>query len=202
MNKTDDKAEYVKKQIMIIVSLVTLAVGFLGGIFYSSFKQVKEAERSPRAPAPGNNDQSFHAASRIPDLKMMAEKDPGNADIWIELGNIYFDTNRYLEAIHAYQKALELRPANANVWTDLGVLFRRNNQPQKAIESFDMAIKSNSSHEVSRFNKGIVLLYDLNDPEGALEAWEGLLKVNPFAQAPNGQNVAEIYEMVKKDLRN
>jgi cytochrome c-type biogenesis protein CcmH/NrfG len=202
MNKRYDKTEYVKKQTMIIISLVTLAVGFLGGIFYSSFKRVNETERPPHSPIPGNSQQRIQAAAQIPDLKKMAEKGPGNADIWIKLGNIYFDTNRYLEAIDAYQKALELRPDNANVWTDLGVMFRRSEQPQKAIESFDMAIKSDTSHEVSRFNKGIVLLYDLNDPEGALEAWEGLLKINPFAQAPNGHNVAEIYEMVKKDLQD
>ena len=200
MTKTDDKTEYVKKQTVIIVSLITLAIGFLGGIFYSSLEQMNEVVNSSQTAIEGNNQQSFQAASRIPVLKKIVQEDPKNAEIWIELGNIYFDTNRYPEAIHAYQKALELSPSNANVWTDLGVMFRRNDQPQKAIESFNMAIKVDPSHEVSRYNKGIVLLYDLNDPKGALEAWEELLSVNPFAQAPGGQNVAEIYEMVKKGL--
>jgi tetratricopeptide (TPR) repeat protein len=162
---------------------------------------VNEIERAPHSLTSGNNQKGLKAGSRIPDLKKMAEKDPLNADLWIKLGNIYFDSNRYIEAIDAYQKALELRPANADVWTDLGVSFRRNEQPQKAIDSFDMATKYDTSHEVSRFNKGIVILYDLNNPEGALEAWEALLKINPFAQAPNGQSVAEIYEIVKKNLQ-
>ena len=198
---TDSKTGYVKRQTLIIVSIITLAVGFLGGIFYSSFKQANEAGESPHSPVTGKNQQSFQAASRIPDLKRMTEIDPENADVWIELGNSYFDTNRYTEAINAYQKALELRPSNADVWTDLGVMFRRNDQPKKAIESFDKAMKADPGHEISRFNKGIVLLYDLNNPESALEAWEELLKINPFARAPNGQNVAEIYERLKKDLK-
>ncbi|MFC1863903.1 tetratricopeptide repeat protein [Thermodesulfobacteriota bacterium] len=186
-------------QTLIIISLVMLAIGFLGGIFYSSFKQMNGSGTPSQPGTPEKSQQVPQAVDRVPDLKKMVEQDPDNTDIWIELGNSYFDTNRYLEAIQAYQKALELSPENANVWTDLGVMFRRNDQPQKAIESFDMAVKADPNHEVSRFNKGIVLLYDLKDPEGALKAWEGLLKVNPFAKAPGGQNVAEIYEMVKKD---
>jgi hypothetical protein len=31
----------------------------------------------------------------------------------------------------------------------------------------------------------------LNDREGAIKAWEELLKINPKAMAPNGQPVSE-----------
>jgi tetratricopeptide (TPR) repeat protein len=70
-------------------------------------------------------------------------------------------------------------------------MYRRNGQPLKAIESFDKAMAIVPNHEQSRFNKGIVLRYDLNDREGAIRAWEELLKINPGAIAPNGQPLSE-----------
>jgi tetratricopeptide (TPR) repeat protein len=107
------------------------------------------------------------------------------------LGNVYFDTNNVPKAIRAYEKSIELSPNNPNVITDLGVMYRRNGQPDKALEAFEMAIAVSPGHQQSRFNKGIVLRYDLNDRDGAVKAWEELLKINPNATAPNGQPLSE-----------
>jgi cytochrome c-type biogenesis protein CcmH/NrfG len=38
---------------------------------------------------------------------------------WIQLGQVYFETNQYKRAIAAYRKALTIEPDNANVLTDL-----------------------------------------------------------------------------------
>ena len=70
-------------------------------------------------------------------------------------------------------------------------MYRRNGQSDKALESFDKAIAADPSHEQARFNKGIVLNYDMNDREGAIRVWEDLVKVNPNATAPNGQLISE-----------
>ena len=101
---------------------------------------------------------------------------------------------------HADRKSLELNPDNANVWTDLGVMYRRSDNPKKALECFNRAADADPTHEVSRFNKGIVLLHDLNDMEGAIKAWEELLKINPFAMAGNGQSVDEIVKQFKQRM--
>jgi hypothetical protein len=47
-------------------------------------------------------------------------------------------------------------------------------------------------------NKGIVLLHDLNDFKGAIEAWEGLLEINPIAMAPNGISIDQMVTQLKK----
>ena len=71
-------------------------------------------------------------------------------------------------------------------------MYRRSGRPQKALESFDKAIALNPAHQVSRFNKGIVMIHDLKDIPGGIAAWEELLKINPLAMAPNGQSVDEL----------
>ncbi len=113
------------------------------------------------------------------------------------MGNLHFDTDRPEKAIMAYKKALELDPNNPNVMTDLGVMYRRKGQPSEAIKAFDKAIKIDPRHEAPRFTKGVVLLHDLNDPNGAIRAWEELVEVNPFARAQGDELVVEVLKKLK-----
>jgi len=101
------------------------------------------------------------------------------------------------KAIMAYNKALELDPNNPNVLTDLGVMYRRKGQPSEAIKAFDKAINIDPRLEPPRFNKGVVMLHDLNDSEGAIKAWEKLVEVNPFARAQGNELVVEVLEKLK-----
>jgi cytochrome c-type biogenesis protein CcmH/NrfG len=130
-------------------------------------------------------------------LEKETRQNPINLKAWIELGNYYFDASQHEKAIAAYRRALDIDPGNANVWTDIGVMYRRSGNPQEAVRAFDKAIEVDPKHETSRLNKGIVLLHDLNDPAGAIEAWEGLLEVNPIAMAPTGQSVDEMVQQLK-----
>ena len=134
----------------------------------------------------------------IASLEDETAKNPQNTKAWVQLGNEYFDSSQHEKAIWAYQKALELDPNNANAWTDLGVMYRRSGKPQEALQAFDKAIEVDPNHEPSRLNKGIVLLHDMQDFDGAIAAWEGLLAVNPVAMAPTGRSVDEMIQQMKK----
>jgi tetratricopeptide (TPR) repeat protein len=105
--------------------------------------------------------------------------------------------NKHAQAIDAYKKSLELNPNNADVLTDLGIMYRRSGQPREAIVKFDKAISINPKHETARFNKGIVLMHDLGDREGAIQAWEDLLEINPVAMAGNNQSVDQMVKHYK-----
>ena len=130
-------------------------------------------------------------------LEDEVERNPANAGAWIQLGHLYFDTDQHEKAIQAYEKSLELSPGNTNVITDLGIMYRRSGNPKKAVEMFERVIELDPKQENARFNKGIVLLHDLKDQEGAVAAWEGLLEINPVAMAPNGQSVDELIQQYK-----
>ena len=195
--------QYVRKETFWLVTLLALAVGFFGGVMFGVFKT--DTVEMPGRPAPtpskaadAGNATDSGKASMIAALEKETRSNPGNLEAWIELGNSYFDSNQYEKAIAAYTKALEISPGNANVWTDMGVMYRRNGNPQEAIKAFDKAIEADPKHEVSRMNKGIVLLHDLQDTDGAIEAWEGLLEVNPVAMAPTGRSVDEMVQQMKK----
>ena len=189
--------QYVRKETFWLVTLLALAVGFFGGVMFGVFKTDTAEMPGRPAPAPTQAADS-DKSSMIAALEKETRSNPGNLEAWVELGNSYFDSNQYDKAIGAYRKALEINPDNANVWTDMGVMYRRNDNPQEAIKAFDKAIEADPKHEVSRMNKGIVLLHDLKDTDGAIKAWEGLLEVNPVAMAPTGRSVDEMIQQMKK----
>ncbi len=182
---------YVKTQTLIAAVCVAFAAGFLIGILLTVYKT--ESTVSPQPKTAGNSEKDKMLAA----LETEVKKNPQNASAWTQMGNIYFDNKEYQKAIFAYQKSVEIEPNNPNVVTDLGVMYRRAGQSKKAVEAFDRAIQIDPKHEVSRFNKGIVLLHDLNDLDGAIKAWEELVEVNPFAMAPNGQSVDEMIKRYK-----
>ena len=204
-NTNKESAQYVRKETFWLGTLLALAVGFFGGVMFTIFKSDTGAIQGPaptqtqaQAQVPQTRIDQPDRMRMIAALESETAKNPLNLSAWIQLGNEYFDTDQNEKAIQAYQKALELNPADANVWTDLGIMYRRNGNPQKAIECFDKAIAADPKHEPSRLNKGIVLLHDLKDFDGAIKAWEDLLAVNPIAMAPTGRSVDEMVQQMKK----
>lgn len=198
MAKQTTPEGFVKKETTLIVALVAVVAGFLGGTIYSAFQSgpTTTVQTGPPSGVPQQQSQpapnfSNQQATQILSLEQEVAVNPTNVRAWIQLGNVYFDTNNYSKAIRAYKKSLELSPDNPNVLTDLGVMYRRNGQSDKALEAFNRAIAVDPTHEQSRFNKGIVLNYDMRDREGAIKAWEDLLKVNPNAMAPDGLPISE-----------
>jgi cytochrome c-type biogenesis protein CcmH/NrfG len=189
-----DLKNYMRKETALLISLLALAVGFFGGVFFGVYKSGPTIPGMPAgAPAAQKELQGQIAA-----LERETRQNPSNVASWIELGNAYFDSEQYQKSIQAYSKALELKPDNADVWTDMGVMYRKDGRPQEAIKAFDQAIAVNPKHEVSRLNKGIVLLHDLQDAEGAVRAWEGLLEINPTAMFPGGMSVDMMIQQLKK----
>ena len=71
-------------------------------------------------------------------------------------------------------------------------MYRRSNKPNEAIEAFDKAIAIDPQHPTARFNKGVVLLFDIKDKEAGLSVWQELVNMNPAATAPDGKLVSEI----------
>ncbi len=187
-----------KKQ--IITYCIIFVIGFLAGVAFTVYKSSSITPASLTAPdgqqSPPHNEETHQAM-----LKLEAEvtTNPGNFQAWASLGNLYYDTDQGTKAIAAYNKSLSLHKGDANLLTDLGVMYRKNKQPDKAIESFNQAIQENPTHMPSRYNKGIVLLYDLNDKQGALASWEDMLRIDPQAKSNSGVTIRELIDQVKAD---
>lgn len=203
---TDNLTGYVKKETMLLIAVAAAVTGFLLGAIVFKVYTPSDGTRMPGAPpsqqqAKQGQQPGFspEQANQILALEQEVAANPNNGDAWTKLGHIWFDTNRPAKAIEAYNRSLAIKPNDANVLTDLGVMYRKTGQFDQAIASFDKAIAADPRHEISRFNKGVVLMYDVKDTAGAITAWEGLVQVNPSAKTPNGELIADVIKKIKSE---
>ena len=146
------------------------------------------ASAPPQASAPGGSEGSRAAPldqAQVDALTSVAGRDPKNPQPRVQLGNLYFDAERYDDSIKWYTEALKLAPNDVNVSTDLGVSFYYSNQPDKALTQFDRSLKLDPKHAKTLLNVGIVKAFGKQDLEGAEAAWRQVVAIAP--DAPEGQ---------------
>jgi tetratricopeptide (TPR) repeat protein len=123
--------------------------------------------------------------SRAKALLTTVNGEPGNAQARVELGNVYFDAERFADAIKWYEEALKLDPKNVDASTDLGVSYYYTGQPDRALQQFDYSLKLDASHTKTLLNQGIVLAFGKQDLKAAAESWKQVVAIAP--NSPEGQ---------------
>lgn len=196
----------MKKETAILSIAIAFLVGFITGATVAILKGTKGVERAeivqkpqmvPTPAPPGPNPMEVNL--KIQALKDIVKKDPKNLSAWVELGNLYFDTNQPKEAIEAYSQYLAIKPDNADVRTDMGIMYRNLGDFDRAIEEFKKAARSDPKHLNSRYNIGVVLLHDKKDIKGAIEAWEEYLKVD--SDSERASRIRSQIENIKKMVK-
>lgn len=146
------------------------------------------AAAAAAAPAPGGGGAPTAALldeNKVKALTSLADQQPTNPTPRVELGNLYFDSERYQDAIRWYTEALKLAPKDVDVSTDLGVSYYYTNQPDLALAQFDESLKIDPNHAKTLLNMGIVRAFGKQDLAGAEQAWQRVLDLAPTS--PEGQ---------------
>lgn len=175
----------ISLNLFVMLSVFVFFGGAIGGILFCGWLGHEGLTRKSGVA----KEERF--SSQIERLKKELVAHPDTVESWTMLGNFYFDSNQYEKAIDAYRRSVALAPNNPDVWTDLGIMYRSSGQPGKALESFERAMTMDPKHDHSRFNKGVVLMYDLKDTEAALKEWEELSRINPTFEC-DGEHIDEI----------
>jgi tetratricopeptide (TPR) repeat protein len=161
-----------------------IAFGLIAGWIIGT-EQARPAQQAPAraasapAPAASNTRAAIVDEAKVSALKSVAEKEATNAKPRVELGNLYFDAERYDDAIMWYEQAVKLQPNDENLSTDLGVCYYYTNQPDKALARFDASLKINPKHVKTLLNVGIVRAFGKQDLVGATTAWEQVIALDP-----------------------
>jgi tetratricopeptide (TPR) repeat protein len=165
-----------------MISVIGVFVcGFLAGVLFSAWKleTAGPGNPTPKQEAGRQQQQADEVRNRIAGLERMLTVSPDNPDVLIQLGNDYFDIGNHEKAVEYYRKAISLNPRNPGVLTDMGISYRKLGKPKESVEAFRRALEVDPDHDVTLFNLGIVLRDDLQDPQGALKAWETFLEKSP-----------------------
>jgi tetratricopeptide (TPR) repeat protein len=117
--------------------------------------------------------------SRAAALAATAQKNPKDEATRVQLGNMYFDAERYQEAANWYEQAVAIDPKDINASTDLGISYYYMNQPDRALAQFDKSLSIDPKHAKTLLNVGIVRAFGKQDLRGAAEAWQRALDAAP-----------------------
>lgn len=140
----------------------------------------------PAASAPASSNQPAALdENKVQALRTAAEQNPNDEATRVQLGNLYFDSERYDDAIAWYEAALKINPKDPDVSTDLGVAYYYLNQADRAIKQFEHSLSMDAKHTKTLLNMGIVKAFGKQDLGGAAEAWQQVVALAP--NSPEGQ---------------
>ena len=141
------------------------------------------------------NAQAALAQAAAPLLEAV-NKDPNDFDSLVKLGNLYYDGQQFPNAIQYYERALVIHPDNPDVRTDMGTAYWYTGNAEKALAAMETSLKYRPGHPQTLFNLGWVRWQGKQDPKGAIEAWQQLLKANP--DYPQRQQVEQYIAKAKE----
>jgi cytochrome c-type biogenesis protein CcmH/NrfG len=144
---------------------------------------------------PDPNLQAALAQAAAPLLEAV-NKDPKDFDSLVKLGNLYYDGKQFPSAIQYYERALAIHPENPDVRTDMGTAYWYMGDAEKALAAMETSLKYRPGHPQTLFNLGWVRWQGKQDPQGAIQAWQDLLKANP--DYPQRQQVEQYIAKAKE----
>jgi tetratricopeptide (TPR) repeat protein len=176
----------------IVFALAGMCFGVLLGWIIGSQQQATPAPVRAAAnaaqPQEGGGQQRQAPVldeGRVQALETIVASDAKNAEARVQLGNVYFDGERYQDAAKWYEEALRLEPKNVNASTDLGVSYYYLNQPDRALKQFEHSLSIDPRHTKTLLNRGIVQAFGKQDLAGATASWQRVVELAP--DSPEGQ---------------
>jgi len=168
--------------------LLGVALGYLfrGSASTATSQAAAATTTQPASAQPGQTQQEqpdpamqAALAQAAAPLLEAVNKDPKDFDSLVKLGNLYYDGKQFPSAIQYYERALVIHPENPDVRTDMGTAYWYTGDAEKALVAMQTSLKYRPGHPQTLFNLGWVRWQGKQDPQGAIAAWQELLKANP-----------------------
>jgi cytochrome c-type biogenesis protein CcmH/NrfG len=178
----------------VICLVIGLAIGyFLRGSASQPTSAAASETVPPQAQTAPHGMGQQQKMPTLDDMKQMADKqaapllaqlktDPKNADLLNQIGTMYRATHQFKTAIDYYQKSLAINARNVGARTDMASCMYYLGDVDGALTQLDKSLTYDPKHAGTLINIGIIKWKGKNDVDGAVAAWEKMLKLNPEFQ--------------------
>lgn len=178
-----------------IMAAVCLLIGVLVGYLVQGSSNpggqaaMASAEVQPAAAAaPAGMGQK--PMPTLDDMKRMADKqaepllaklktDPKNVELLNKTALTYKAAHQFQDAIVYFQKALDVDPKNVAIRTDMASCIYYTGNVDGALAELNKSLTYDPKHPGTLMNIGIIKWQGKNDVDGAIAAWQTLLRLNP-----------------------
>jgi cytochrome c-type biogenesis protein CcmH/NrfG len=171
--------------------LIGVLVGYLvrGSAKPASQTSPASAEMQQPASAPPSAMEQQKMPT-LDDMKRMADKqadpllaqlkaDPKNVELLNKTALTYKAAHQFKDAISYFQKALDVDPKNVAIRTDMASCMYYTGDVDGALAELDKSLTYDPKHPGTLMNIGIIKWQGKKDVNGAVAAWQTLLKRNP-----------------------
>lgn len=180
-----------------LVAIAILAVGAgLGYMFRGSSSQTASAGSANGSPAAGAGSSSQLEIAVRPLLERLKDN-PNDPELLTNIGNQYYDSHDYGNAVEYYERSLKIRPEDVNVRTDMGTAIWYSGNADRAIQEYQTSLQYQPNHPQTLFNMGIVEWQGKHDGVAALRWWQKLLAEDPAY--PDRQKVEQLMQQVQAE---
>jgi cytochrome c-type biogenesis protein CcmH/NrfG len=93
---------------------------------------------------------------RADSLARVLRRDPNDRDANVELGNVYYDTKNFADAVNYYRRALAIDSTLVDVAVDMAVSLHQSGHTPEAIATLKEIIARHPEHVVARFDLGVI----------------------------------------------
>ncbi|HAV78098.1 MAG TPA: hypothetical protein DCX53_12180, partial [Anaerolineae bacterium] len=116
-----------------------------------------------------------------PPVELKADPDTKNAHVWNELGNVYFNTGAFEEAVTAYSKAIELDDWFAWPYSNLALVYVQKEKYTEAILLYQRSIElfSSDKDKAITWNRLGNVYRRLNDYDNAIACYQRADELDP-----------------------
>ncbi len=121
--------------------------------------------------------RDYRAASSS--YKKVIELDPNNYKAHYELGMVLVKMRNFEEALEYLRDVTRLDPDNKEVYNLIGTSHQELEQYDQAINAFNKYLESEPESPKDTYLRLATCYLEVNNPEGAVEAYKGVLEENP-----------------------
>jgi cytochrome c-type biogenesis protein CcmH/NrfG len=185
----------------LILAGICLVLGVVLGVVVRR-SQVAVPPPVPAASAPRSAGSLTEVGQITPDgLKHMADKQaqpllaqlqstPNDPELLAKLGHIYYATRNFKEAATYFKRSVDIKD-DVTARTELGRAYYYAGDPNAALAEFENVLKSDPDNANALFNVGMIKWQGKSDTDGALAAWQQILK-----KYPNHPRRAEVERLI------
>ncbi len=182
-----------------LIAMCCLLLGATAGYFLRDSRRVPApaAQQThsvmPQTGQQPTPEQMKHMADKqVEPLLVKLQANPNDADLLVQVARSYLAAHQFSTAASYYERAAAVKPS-AKVFVSLGSAYYYSEAPDKALAAFQRALTLEPGSADALFNIGILKWQSFGDPQGAVDAWQKLLKDNP-----NHPRRAQVEEMIAR----
>jgi len=170
-----------------ILALICLVLGLASGYFLRGSGEPATTAAAPASQpvanmqggAPTPQQMRHMADEQAKPLLAQLNTTPNDPALLAKIGNIYYDTQQFQEAVNYYDRSLKADPKSSDVRTDRATAYFYLGDADRAINELENIVKTDPKHGQTMYNLGMIKWQAKGDVNGAVQSWEQLLKAVP-----------------------